>query len=457
MLQPALNTGLNDPAPNAAVLHASMPVTYGALMFHARESLEEAIAVSNGSPPGGENALQELLGYERFLYGAGRHLRQLATVADLHTDALRRLTNRLDQSTPPELDDSTRDSTWLRAARVMNTAHDLVATHFLDGIPRTVEGAETVLGPAAAAASREVVAMMLDAIEGSRQLMHRVSRAQQHRRGTSLIPGRMFAHLHSTNHVVSLCARATMYDLAQLPATAGTKLDNLQPALPSELALAPPPISSPLIALRVLRQLCHEQAGGLTAASPASLRDVALLGVRAASAEALPETNDNRPLTRLQRAHAEDQLDAARSAWSTASTELTTTVQGVTKAPGAYAAAIRTLLEQPLDQRTKMALLTALPALGHDAARTVQTLARRGGLVTRQPVPLQPRTAWRPINDQHAATLTERFGTAGLTSSRAVDAVRDLQRTGARQSLERRDEVRQRQLAQSLERRGASR
>lgn len=448
MLQPALNNpALNTAAPQAP------PATYGTLMRSARDALDGAIAHSNGRPPDRDTALQELLGYERFLYATGGHLRQLATLADLHTDALRRLTNRLDTSNPPDA----RESTWLRAATIINTAHDLVATHLLDGTPRTVE-AEEIIGPASAAASREVIAMILDAIDGSRQLMHQAARAQQRGHGASLIPARMFAHLQATNHAVSLCARATMYDLAQLPASPTNPLHDLQPALPTQLTVAPPPMTSPLAALRVLRQLSHDQARGLTAASPASLRDVALLGVRVTTTEVLPITDDDRPLTRLHRAHAEDQLDAARSAWATASAELTTVVQGLTKAPGPYGAAVHVLLDGPLDQRTQRALLTALPVLGRDAARTVQTLARRGALVTRQRIPLQPRTAWRAITDEHADALTERFGTAALTSSRALAAVRDLRRTSAppQESLPR-EQVLQRHLSRSLEQRGVSR
>lgn len=463
MLQPALNTpALNRPAlnPSSSVdsgLGASTPTTYGALMGSAREALEDAIVLCHGRPPTGEAALQELLGYERFLYAAGGHLRQLTTLAELHTDAVRRLVKRLDRSTPPEV----QDSTWLRAATILSAAHDLVATHLLADTPRTIEAEELALGPASAAASREVISMILDAIDGSRQLMHRIGRAQQRGHGASPIPGTLFSHLHATNHVISLCARATMYDLAQLPASAGGQLDHLQPALPSDLNVVAAPIHNPLAALRVLRQLCHQQARGLTAASPASLRDLALLGARVTTTDVLPSDNDgsgrpDQPLYRLQRAHAEDQLDTARNAWLKASTELTTTVQGLTKAPGAYGAAIRTLLDQPLDQRTQAALLTALPAVGRDAARTVHTLARRGGLVTRQPIPLQPRTAWRPINDEHTAALTERFGTAALTSARALAAVRDLHGPGTGQASFRNDQVRQRQVFASLER-GVSR
>lgn len=453
MLQPAHTPVLTMPYASAEAFQAPAPVTYGGLICSAREALEDAIVVSNGPAPSGSAALQELLGYERFLYGAGGHLRQLATLADLHTDSLRRLANRLDQSNRPDVE----DSTWLRAATIINTAHDLIATHLLHGNPRTAEAEEVVIGPAAAAASREVIAMILDAVEGSRQLMHHVARAQQHRQGKSLIPGRMFAHLHATNHAVSLCAKATMYDLAELPPNASSHLDHLQPALSTQLTATAPPVSTPMAALRVLRQLCHDQARGLTAASPASLRDVALLGARVATAKSLPATADDRPLKRLARADAEDQLDAARAAWLAASSDLTTAVQGLTKAPGAYGAAIRTLLDHPLDQRTQGALLTALPALGRDAARTVQTLTRRGGLVTRQPVPLQPRTAWHPITEAQASTLTERFGSAALLSSRALATVRDLHRMDTTATAPRPHKARQRQLSQSLEQRGLGR
>jgi len=454
VLQHALNTPDLNTAEQVTTRQAPVPATYGTLIRSARAALDDAISMSNGRPPRGDAALQGLLGYERFLYGAGGHLRQLTTLADLHTDALRRLTNRLENSSQP----GARESTWLRAATMINTAHDLVATHLIDGTPRTAEAEELILGPAVAAASREVISMLLDAVAGSRQMMHRVARAQQRGHGASPIPGPMFAHIHATNRVVSLCAKATMHDLAALPVSTHSTFHDLKPALPSDLTVSPAPISSPLAALRVLRQLCHDQARGLTAASPASLRDVALLGARVSTAAVLPAIDDHQPLPRLQRAHAEDQLDAARTAWTQATAELTTVVRGLNKAPGAYRAAVRTLLDEPLDQRTQRALLTALPTLGRDAARTVQTLAVRGELVTRQPIPLQPRTAWRAIGDEQATLLTERFATAALTSARALAAVRDLHPTPPPpQHSARSEPARQRHLSQTLDQRGASR
>src|SRR4051794_22661449 len=102
--------------------------------------------------------------------------------------------------------------------------------------------------------------------------------------------------------------------------------------------------------------------------------------------------------------------------------------------------------------------LPALPTLGRDAARTVQTLAVRGELVTRQPIPLQPRTAWRAIRDGQATLLTERFATAALTSARALAAVRDLHPTPPPpQHSARSEPARQRHLSQTLDQRGASR
>lgn len=425
MLQPALNTPTLTPSalspPGAAVV-PSAP-TYGSLMDAAREALDRAIVMSNGRAPSSDVVLQELLGYERFLHNAGRHLHQLVTLADLPTDALRRLHKRLARSTLPE----PGGGHWLSGATLISAAHDLVATHLIEGVPRTIEAEDLLVGAPAAGASRALNTMILEAVDGSRQLMHRVSRAQQRRSGPR-IPGRVFSHIHATNDLVSLCARAMMWDLARATPITIEPLARLPIALPTSAANSRVDLRSPLAGLRVLRQVCHDQARGLTPASPASLRDLALLGVRVNDPDALQPTDDQPPLTRLQRAHTADQLDHARTSWQTASTELTTTVQGLTKAPGSYGAAIHALLNEPLDDRTRTALIHALPTLGREAARTIDALAERGDLVTRQPIPLQPRTAWRPITPAHGTEIAERFRTAARTATNTSAAVRELRR-----------------------------
>jgi hypothetical protein len=345
-------------------------------------------------------------------------------LAEVRTDAIRPLMQRLNQMTVP----NTTHGAWYQAATLIGTAHDLVASHLAEGVPRTPEANERLVGPGAAAAGRTVTELIAEAVDASRELTHRAALSQKRRRQDPPIPTSLFNRIHTMNQAVGLCARATLWDLAGIPQQVSS-LGTLEVAVPAGLAeLDARQLSAPFAAFRVLRQLCHDQGRGLTPASPASMRDLALLGVRLNDPE-LPQFayDDDRPIARLQRAHAADQINAARTAWSTAATELTTTVQGITKAPGPYGAAVQTLLDQPLSDQTRRALATALPALGRDAARTVETLASRGDLVTRQPIPLQARNTWRPITAEHAETIASRFNAAARASSRAAAALRDLQ------------------------------
>lgn len=421
MLQPALNT----PVPNApAPVATSSAATYGSLMTSAREALDHAIVVSNTRQPSAEIAHQELLGYERFLYTAGHHLRLLMTLGEVRTDATRRLASRL---TWRKLREPSQGA-WFDTAVIVGTAHDLVATHLAGGVPRTPEAKELLLGPGSAGACRNLAEMVVDAVDASRQLTHRATLAQK-RRPDRPIPRKILDRIHTTNKVISVCARATLWDLTQLSPDLPDTNRGLEPAVPTDVTRSTTSLaSSPLAALRLLRQMCHDQARGLTSASPASLRDLALLGTRINGPDLLGPAQDDRPLTRLQRAQAADQLDAARAAWTEASTELTTTVRGITKAPGPYGTAVQSLLTEPLNSRTRHALASALPSLGRDAARTVEALADRGDLVTLQPIPLQPRNAWRPITSEHSDAIAARFRNAADASSRAATAIHDLDR-----------------------------
>jgi len=437
VLQPAQNT--SAPAFPAGTL---TPPTYGSLMGSARDALDHAVTVSVNRQPSAEAALAELIGYERFLYNAANHLSLLMRFTEVRTDAIRRLANRLNGVRFP----AATGGAWFEVARFVGAAHDLLCTHLAGGVPRTPEAKTRLLGPAPAAACRNFTELIIEAVDASAELRHRAMLAQK-RRADRPISATTLRRISLTNQVVSVCARAAMWDLVQVPPNAAAQLDSLPVALPENLARSETLfVSTPLAAVRLLGQLCHDQARGLTSASPASLRDLALLGVRLNDPQLLESAADDRPLARLARAHATDQIDAARSAWSNAARELTTTVQGITKAPGAYGAAIQLLLHEPLNPRTRNALATTLPALGRDAARTVQALADRGDLVTLQPIPLQTRAGWRAITPQQTTAISTRFTHAAEASSRATAAVQDVHRSQPGPSTSARGQVRHRSV-----------
>jgi hypothetical protein len=218
-----------------------------------------------------------------------------------------------------------------------------------------------------------------------------------------------------------------MWDLHRLG------IDEASPALqtlrfPVVVSATPSPkFESALAALRSLRQLSFDQARRQVAASPASLRDLTRLGEAATTPadDWLPPPTSG--LARVQQATILDGLHAAHDHWSRAGRHLTTTVQGLTQAPGMYADAVRLLHaavhEQP---STRLAVITALPALATEASRTILDLASEGNLVTRQRVPMHLHAIWARIPFEDAHALIESFETAGHASHAVADGVRQL-------------------------------
>jgi hypothetical protein len=188
-----------------------------------------------------------------------------------------------------------------------------------------------------------------------------------------------------------------------------------------------------LEALAVLRQLVYNQARGTALASPASLRDLAMLGARfTASTDSLPEPRTG--LERVQHAHVLDSLETAHTAWVTASRDLTTTVQGITRASGAYGAAIGYLLQSDSsDTALQTAVFTALPRLGREASHAITELGRSGDLLTPQRG-LNLRRTWATLPDEAVAELADRFRTAGLATARAWHAGQGAARPAAADS-----------------------
>jgi hypothetical protein len=423
------------------------PATYGTLMAAAREAVEDALALGAARLPDAETGARELAGYARFLRYAGNHLHTLMRLGEVRNDHTRRLVQRLNTITEDDPTHGPNDGSdhrpggglggvgggrWLQAATVLGTAHDLLATHLTGvGIPRTPEGEETLTGPRTVVACVELAELILTAVDGSHELIHRTARTQQ-ARGTKVVPTKAFKRLHATNRAASLCARAALWDLnRQPPGMPATRLGGLRAAIDLD-GPRPPEFATTLAALRLLRHYSYTQAHGQTPASPASLRDLALLGARITDPDtalgdlAVPPKTDT-PLGRLQRAHLTDQLNHAHQAWTAAGAELTRTVQGLTKAPATYAATIHQLLETELTPGLRRAISSALPRIGIDAAATIERLSERAELVTLQRPPLATRHEWRPIHPDHAARLAAQFTTAAHASRQALATLASVQ------------------------------
>ncbi|MFL6108015.1 MAG: hypothetical protein ACJ72L_13725 [Marmoricola sp.] len=411
----------------AALTRSQRPVldaapTYGGLIAATRDALDRAIFASTNERLDAEAAYTEILGYERFLLTAGNHLHTLLTLADVPVDGLRRLTARLNTIQRSDV----RTGAWFEAATKLGGAHDLLATHLTSMVPWTPDGEELLLGPASAAACADVTSLILEALPASRALMHRGMLAQKHRPDHP-IPWSAFRRIRVSNDAASLYARSTLWDLRQSHAAAIVPLDDLQPAIPTGVEhVLRDSFQTTLGALRVLRQISHTQVHSAVAASPASVRDVAVLGARITDPSTVEFGGADGGLAKVRRADALDRLSAAHEAWSSAGNELTRTIRGLTKAPAAYGGAVRVLLEADLTPSLRLTLARALPRLGSDAGRIVERMANDGSLVTLQPVFGQPRRMWQPIAFEHGRSTSDAFADAATASNEAATALRDL-------------------------------
>src|SRR4051794_22589808 len=99
----------------------------------------------------------------------------MANLADLRVDGISRLTRHANQLSVR----SVTPSAWMDAAASVGAAHDLVTTHLSDGVPRTPEAVDQLLGPPAAQACRNLTEMILDAVDASENLMHQADLAHR--------------------------------------------------------------------------------------------------------------------------------------------------------------------------------------------------------------------------------------------------------------------------------------
>ena len=334
---------MTAPETRATTMTIGTPATYGTLMDAVRSDLDHAIAISHARQPSPDAALNELRGYERFLHTAGRHLLLLIGVTGFHVPQTRQLAERL--RVVPFRDDLEPGS-WSKAAATLGAAHDLVATHASHHTARTTEGEEQLIGIGSVLASQQVTALVLEAAD-ARTYLIRHALHSQYETTEKPISYNTTHRVREAAEAAALRGSAAMWELHNaLAGSTGPTLDALQPAVAvSDLTPPSKQFVNSLTALRALRELSRRQAHGELAASPASLRDLALLGARVTDPALLAEPWPDGGLDRVRRAHLEDQLDVAHDAWMAAAADLTRTIQGITKAPAGYAAAVNHLLE----------------------------------------------------------------------------------------------------------------
>jgi hypothetical protein len=412
--------------PDPSLATVSPPGTYVDLIARTTASLQAAQFSSAEPFTDASTAHAELLGYERFLHVAGVHLQLLTGLAHTPSAPLRKLADHLTHLRS----DGAAEGRWYDAASLLGTAHDVVATHLEDGLlPRTPQAEELLTPPAAVRASRHVAELVLGAVS-TRQHLFRSALLSQRRlpRSQRPISKSQTHHLTTTTTTIEVYAMAALWELNHRADPLGRDLlAEMVPAAVVAPAARSATFTGALEALGVLRQLVYNQARGGALASPASLRDLALLGARfTASTDSVPVPQTG--LERVEHAHALDTLETAHTAWVTASRDLTTTVQGLTKASGTYGGAIRHLLHSdPSDNALQTAVLAALPRLGRDASHAITELGRNGDLLAPQR-DLNLRRTWTALPDDAVATLADRFRTAGQATARARHASQDAAR-----------------------------
>jgi hypothetical protein len=387
--------------------------TYGALMSQVRSALDNAIASSSEPLRDVHGVHAEILGYERFLRVSGHHLRLLAFLAQTESVAWRTLSDRLAKL--PTWESS--EGRWSRAASLLGTAHDLVATHVgaNQGL-RTAEIEDLAGGPALEATARELVDHLNAAEQAGEQLVGTTVRAQK-RSGEHPTTTSHYGVLRSARHSIAVYGRAARWDLREAGHPCVDEHLHGLAAAPLPRFGRSPRFEDSVDALRLLRHLVRAQAHGELPASPISLRDLALLGSRATDPNQLKDvTAESTPVGRLEHAHLHDQLDFAHQSWTRVADHLLAHIQGLTKAPREYAIAIERLSD-PLEPVLRRAIVRTLPDLGSYAGDVIRQLALHNSLVSHQREPAALEAHWRPVSAAHREALAELFSSAGAASA----------------------------------------
>jgi len=408
-------------APETRANDAALP-TYGELMDLAERAAHSAIALARDGHLGFEAGHVELLGYERFLRTCGAHLGLLSDLAadrPSGVDQLARLLRGL-----PAFDAS--HSAWRSAAVALGVAHDLVATHLgPERALRSPDIADIIGRRDTLGTSRPLMGLLLEAADANNGLLGAL-RNQRRRHGHLPMSTTRFRQLIDANEALLLHAKAALWDL-----DASTAISMDQPLAQLELVTRMPgagmtPIRSPLRALLEIRRVSFAQSRGEAPASPASLRDLALLGAQFSHPDAVELPAPPTPLERLERAHLADLLQNAYDAWTDAAAALGHHIQGVTKAPGSYGQAIGYLLGNEHSTAVRLAIVVALPRLGQEASHTIDRLKDDRALATPRREPGKVRVTWEPAPLTEFTLLRERFRMAAKSSADAAAALRRL-------------------------------
>lgn len=412
-------------APETRPNNAATP-TYGELMDRAERAAHAAIALAREGHLGLEAGHVELLDYERFLRTCGAHLGLLSELAADRPSGVDRLARLLCGLPTFDAGDSASDRPWRSAAAALGVAHDLVATHLgPERQLRSPDIADIIGRRDTLGTSRPLMGLLLEAADANDGLLGAL-RKQRRRHGHLPMSTTRFRQLIDINEALLLHTKAALWDL-----DASTSISMDQPLAHLELVTRTPgagvpPIHSPLRALQEIRRVSFAQSRGEAPASPASLRDLALLGALFCRPLDLELPARTTPLERLERAHLADLLQTAHAAWTEAATALGHTIRGVTKAPGSYGQAIAYLLGNEHSTAVRLAIVVALPRLAQEASHTIDRLKDDRALATPRREPGKVRVTWEPAPRTEFTLLRERFRMAAKSSADAAAALRRL-------------------------------
>lgn len=403
----------------------SAPPTYGELAAASFQLVAQARLHDCGPFATRQQADDAVVGYERFLGVAGRHLQLLAApgLANLdsrHPDihqALPELVRRLTQFKIT----STTDSLWGRAADRLGVAHDLLATHVGPFGQALTPDAVLLADPdIRQAATTRLLAMTVPPLAVSGTLLANVTAFHLKPRPARWQTALLERHAPRLRQLVEDIVPRE--DLHVRPAAQLVAVDALSPAGHHlvNAVNARRQFENSLAALQVLRLLSFRQSNGEHRASPGSLRDLARVAAHVTTIAETRLPTPSTPLGRVRRATAVDSLDAAGAAWNDAGAALGPQLRGLDRAPRVYADATEVLRDRTADDPTlASAVMAALPRLGNDAAITIDSLVANHRLVVATRPPARFQAVWRPLNQDEGAALAQKFAAAATASHQA--------------------------------------
>ena len=259
--------------------------TYGALMSQMRSALDNAIASSNERRETSTEYMPRSSATNDFCASRDITSSSLRSWRKPSRSHGARCPSRLAKL--PTWESS--EGRWSRAASLLGTAHDLVATHVgPDRGLRTPEIEDLAGGPALDATAREMVDHLNAAEQAGEQLVGTTVRHQK-RSGEHPTTTSHYGVLRSARHSIAVYGRAARWDLREAGRPCVDEHLHGLAAAPLPRFGGSPRFEDSMDALRLLRHLVRAQAHGELPASPISLRDLALLGARATDPDQLKD------------------------------------------------------------------------------------------------------------------------------------------------------------------------